>query len=47
MEIAEDCWAIIHDIWHELNDEYGYTPLMCLFRTSEFRDKWLEYVRGN
>ena len=46
-EIAEGYWVILHEIWREINEEYGYIPLMLLFHTEEFKDKWLKRVEMN
>ena len=47
MEINESYWQIVHSLWREFNEEFGYTPLMLLLKTREFKEMWLETVEVN
>jgi len=47
LEIMEEYWCILREVWQELNEEYGYLPLEVWFRSTELRDKWLEKVGRN
>ena len=45
--ISDDYWYLMDELWLEYMREYGYTPLMLLFRDPNFIKMWLDYVRRN